>query len=239
MASLPDQLPRTKVTRHRRHPSPVGPAVPGRSCADHTSVPGLSDGSAPGVAAVLFPATPTECGALADALGQGWEVRDGRRVDRAAVVFLRACSTQTIAGVRTRFPDAHLVVVEAPLGGSTYVSGRVRRALEGRRGPVPGPERGRHDASHDRDAADGDAGPRAPAPPLDRLVDLGVPNDAVSTAGSHARRSRALNGPVVVAMPPVAGSRSHLGEGSRCGRRPPPGSFGVSGSPPVAVVRGS
>ena len=89
----------------------------------------MSDGSAPGVAAVLFPATPTECQALADALGQGWEVRDGRRVDRAAVVFLRACSTQTIAGVRTRFPDAHLVVVEAPLGGSTYVSGRVRRAL--------------------------------------------------------------------------------------------------------------
>jgi hypothetical protein len=96
----------------------------------------------------MYRATPEERRAIADVMGQGWDVLDGRVVDRAAVVFIRPCSWQTIAGVRTRFPDARLVVVDSALGGSSYVAGPVRRALaagadeylgmtEG--GAVPGP----------------------------------------------------------------------------------------------------
>ena len=83
------------------------------------------------MAAVMFPINPMERMALAAALGGGWEFQDGRSTERAAAVLLRPCSSQTVAAVRRRFPDARIVVVEdAPFDGATQVRSQIRRLLE-------------------------------------------------------------------------------------------------------------
>jgi hypothetical protein len=82
------------------------------------------------LAAVMFPASAGELAALVRTLGRGWTVQDGRRVDRAAVVFARPCSIQTIAGLRRRFPDARIVVVESPIPGLSHLVGPIQRLLQ-------------------------------------------------------------------------------------------------------------
>ena len=83
------------------------------------------------VAAVMFPIDAKERMALASAFGGGWEVRDGRNTERAAAVLLRPCSSQTVAAVRRRFPDARIVVVEGtPFDGTTQLRRAVQRLLE-------------------------------------------------------------------------------------------------------------
>jgi hypothetical protein len=78
----------------------------------------------------MFPVAATERMALANALGDGWEVQDGRRVERADTVLVLPCRSQTVAAVRRRFPDARIVVVDSPLEGATHLPGPIQRALE-------------------------------------------------------------------------------------------------------------
>lgn len=83
------------------------------------------------VAAVMFPIDPRERMALTAAFGGGWEVHDGRSTERAAAVLLRPCSSQTVAAVRRRFPDALIVAVEdSPFDDATPVRGPIQRLLE-------------------------------------------------------------------------------------------------------------
>ena len=82
------------------------------------------------VAAVMFPAGATERAALAASLGHDWTALDGRRIDHAAAVFVRPCSVQTIAGIRRRFPEAHIVIVESSVPGRTHLVGPVQRLLQ-------------------------------------------------------------------------------------------------------------
>jgi hypothetical protein len=90
------------------------------------------DGAHPGerVAAVMFPADALERTTLAGTLGPGWTALDGRKVDRAGAVFVRPCSIQTVAGVRRRFPDARIVVVESSVPGTTHRVGPIQRLLQ-------------------------------------------------------------------------------------------------------------
>ncbi len=88
------------------------------------------DGWTVRVAAAMFPVAAAERMALMTALGDGWEVQDGRRVERADAVLLLPCSGQTVAAVRRRFPDARIVLVDSPLESATHPAGPIHRVLE-------------------------------------------------------------------------------------------------------------
>jgi hypothetical protein len=78
----------------------------------------------------MFPADPAERAALAASLGHDWTALDGRKMNHAAAVFVRPCSVQTIAGIRRRFPAAHIVIVESSVPGRTHLVGPVQRLLQ-------------------------------------------------------------------------------------------------------------
>ena len=82
------------------------------------------------VVAVMFPLPLVERKLLANIFDDGWEFDDARKVERPAAVLLRPCSSQTIAAVRRRFPDARIVVVETPLYGGSYLASPDEKALE-------------------------------------------------------------------------------------------------------------
>ena len=101
------------------------------------------DGWTVRVAAAMFPVAAAERMALMTALGDGWEVQDGRRVERADAVLLLPCSGQTVAAVRRRFPDARIVLVDSPLESATHPAGPIHRVLEAGADSLP-PSRRRH-----------------------------------------------------------------------------------------------
>jgi len=114
---------RRDATNQRPRPlAEPGPAAPGGAGARYRPVRARRRRD--------VPARPFERKLLADTLDEGWEFRDARRVEDAAAVLLRPCSTQTVAAVRRRFPDARIIVVEPPVLDGSYVASPVERALE-------------------------------------------------------------------------------------------------------------
>jgi hypothetical protein len=77
----------------------------------------------------MFPASESDRALLGAALGDGWDLRDGRHVDHAGLVVVRPAGPQTLQGLRARFPQARIVVVELPDDRQGGQAGPVRRAL--------------------------------------------------------------------------------------------------------------
>jgi len=71
------------------------------------------------VAAVMFPLDRAEAASIQQRLGPSWLVAEGRECQNPDVVIVRACSLQTIAALRHRFPGAGTIAIEpAPVARS-------------------------------------------------------------------------------------------------------------------------
>lgn len=64
------------------------------------------------VAAVMFPLDRAEAASIQQRLGPSWLVAEGRDCQNPDVVIVRACSLQTIAALRHRFPGAGTIAIE-------------------------------------------------------------------------------------------------------------------------------
>jgi hypothetical protein len=82
------------------------------------------------VAAVMFPAAPSERAELARRLGPGWAAQDGRDARRADAVLVRPCSGQTLSALGRRFPGARIIVVDSATERATQHVGPVQRLIE-------------------------------------------------------------------------------------------------------------